>query len=139
MALERDCRQNISIHGLRVEPDEYLLRRFFYCREISIHGLRVEPDCRLSIIINAPERFQSTGSVWSPTLLAFLAYLHHLFQSTGSVWSPTVNGGSGSEVEEISIHGLRVEPDFSRNVTARKAKEFQSTGSVWSPTFSEIA
>ena len=35
---------------------------------------------------------------------------------------------------DISIHGLRVEPDYAKIGVDTKDYEFQSTGSVWSPT-----
>ena len=81
----------------------------------------------------------------------------YIFQSTGSVWSPTVEGvkdnnnflnfnprapcgARPNEFERakqagaISIHGLRVEPDCPPSVKHIGIKVFQSTGSVWSPT-----
>ncbi len=55
--------------------------------------------------------FQSTGSVWSPTQCAGSSSIANPFQSTGSVWSPTPDLESRRISADISIHGLRVEPD----------------------------
>ena len=83
---------------------------------------------------HAPWIFQSTGSVWSPTLWCSRAFgsiqyfnprapcgarrssgvsflNNSIFQSTGSVWSPTQTAEFISKYFIISIHGLRVEPD----------------------------
>ena len=56
--------------------------------------------------------FQSTGSVWSPTTRRIARRFEKSFQSTGSVWSPTARSDSRSGLRRISIHGLRMEPDF---------------------------
>ena len=80
------------------------------------------------------------------------------FQSAGSVWSPTRSSCVSTPSVSVSIHGLRVEPDWSLcapmwidcnfNPRApygarhlRRSRDvgkraFQSTGSVWSPTSS---
>ena len=101
----------ISIHGLRVEPDDRL--DCFTNREgISIHGLRVEPD---------------RGKVRQAKSLK-------TFQSTGSVWSPTEAEIEKTPEPVISIHGLRVEPDQQVFADKIRIVPFQSTGSVWSPT-----
>ena len=60
---------------------------------ISIHGLRVEPDLSASQLFVNRVTFQSTGSVWSPTLVRVQL----------------------SQPAFISIHGLRVEPDSKNN------------------------
>ena len=213
---------SISIHGLRMEPD-ISGAKDMGSEIISIHGLRMEPDdmggdvagqisdfnprapygarhpqhLPLSLsglfqstgsvwsptvipavaLLNSP--FQSTGSVWSPTPYIYLLLLFYfnfnprapygarrgcvwttmdlkLFQSTGSVWSPTTYMEDIIEAIEISIHGLRVEPDFKQarddrieviSIHGLRVEPdrrvpffsclvllFQSTGSVWSPT-----
>ena len=102
---------HISIHGLRVEPDE-MRKEFVEHVDISIHGLRVEPDFptatknRLTIYFNprAPCGARPTPSA--------LCYRSEEFQSTGSVWSPTAAFLHESRAICISIHGLRVEPDW---------------------------
>ena len=124
---------DISIHGLRVEPDD-APQAGRVVLPISIHGLRVEPDMPIGNLTSQMFAFQSTGSVWSPTIdvteqrmavshfnprapcgarLRELVHTNYtkIFQSTGSVWSPT-----------------------GKNLTDLKQEEFQSTGSVWSPT-----
>ena len=102
------------------------------------------------------EVFQSTGSVWSPTAGSEREREALRFQSTGSVWSPTTAFSIMKKHGDISIHGLRVEPDRQKKLlTSQKihfnprapcgarrqtewqalaVTEFQSTGSVWSPT-----
>ena len=106
--------RTISIHGLRVEPDP--LRRL--CRSeqhISIHGLRVEPDLQGNSPNSFRQIFQSTGSVWSPTGENIQQSIgRYTFQSTGSVWSPTIQVPDKQAWIDISIHGLRVEPDGNR-------------------------
>ena len=80
-------------------------------------------------------RFQSTGSVWSPTEAIFRPSPPKTeFQSTGSVWSPTVNAAlDGRTFENFNPRapcGARPEAE-----KPKPQKEiFQSTGSVWSPT-----
>ena len=80
--------RSISIHGLRVEPDERIPHRRLP-GGISIHGLRVEPDIEVidrelwegNFNPRAPcgaRRFVYSGVISIP-----------IFQSTGSVWSPT--------------------------------------------------
>ena len=91
--------------------------------------------------------FQSTGSVWSPTLVAGVNWsllgnfnprapcgarrgvalvggICMKFQSTGSVWSPTGDGRIHAERDHISIHGLRVEPDAGKVSTLQPSTDF---------------
>ena len=58
---------DISIHGLRVEPDPFVFAQLSKSSLISIHGLRVEPDPLIRWFVKRLFKFQSTGSVWSPT------------------------------------------------------------------------
>ena len=102
--------------------------------QISIHGLRVEPDIIDKFNSLSPETFQSTGSARSPTSGSLSAAQAAQFQSTGSARSPT--GFTDEEREElwISIHGLREEPDGSNTTSENELSSFQSTGSARSPT-----
>ena len=50
------------------------------------------------------------------------------------MWSPTILPIMTDKLLNISIHGLRVEPDESGFRPIWKDMKFQSTGSVWSPT-----
>ena len=71
----------------------------------------MEPDFKRLATISGKAVFQSTGSVWSPTADILAVASSNAFQSTGSVWSPTVFRYADNLVDNISIHGLRVEPD----------------------------
>ena len=100
--------------------------------------------------------FQSTGSVWSPTMATQIKGIDISISIHGLRVEPDMPVKLGDDYSGISIHGLRVEPDREREAL-RKAKEnfnprapcgarhylaqyplskrtFQSTGSVWSPT-----
>ena len=46
------------------------------------------------------------------------------FQSTGSVWSPTRHADYASTDRTISIHGLRVEPDIYKSFRLRGISYF---------------
>ena len=116
----------------------------------------MEPDLQSEQAQPKFETFQSTGSVWSPTVVPALFVFYEVFQSTGSVWSPTRVPHLHRRGRAFSIHGLRVEPDpgsslwawpymfFNPRAPCGARREFhtytgvdvpfQSTGSVWSPT-----
>ena len=168
----------ISIHGLRMEPDEvdYCLKAMQkYFNPRAPYGAR--PG---SPHIFPQEYYFNPRAPYGARLhvvFSFLSILVHFnprapygarleqaideiegkkFQSTGSVWSPTYLVHIVDRGVKISIHGLRMEPDIFRRValwqslyfnprapygarpkTAQKnglCSAFQSTGSVWSPT-----
>ena len=111
----------ISIHGLRVEPDEGRSSHNRSALPFQSTGSVWSPTIRREKL--APKLiFQSTGSVWSPTPSGNAVWGAYLFQSTGSVWSPTAAYEPLNNKVDISIHGLRVEPDP------------MIATSVWSPT-----
>ena len=117
-----------------MEPDAVVLR---INSERKYFNPRAPCGARLFGINGISELFpfQSTGSVWSPTLeddsvLTKREYFNprapcgarphapkrsamlQTFQSTGSVWSPTCCFVVICLIYFISIHGLRVEPDY---------------------------
>ena len=100
----------ISIHGLRMEPDLTTAASAFimsYFNPRAPYGAR-QSGKRQWVTLRA---FQSTGSVWSPTLYGVNLPKLVIFQSTGSVWSPTQCVQHWLDSQMISIHGLRMEPD----------------------------
>ena len=70
------------------------------------------------------EVFQSTGSVWSPTAGSEREREALRFQSTGSVWSPTTAFSIMKKHGDISIHGLRVEPDRQKKLLTSQKIHF---------------
>ena len=78
---------------------------------ISIHGLRVEPD-RNGLQRSSFDIFQSTGSVWSPTI------------------SRAQSSGCRNNFNPRAPCGARLFLEAEQTGTVG----FQSTGSVWSPT-----
>ena len=124
----------ISIHGLRVEPDA-ASRNPPARGNISIHGLRVEPDfthfyspfknqyfnprapcgARPLAVMLSPRNaahFNPRAPCGARQMSLSETASSSVFQSTGSVWSPTLHRLKTAIAEGISIHGLRVEPDF---------------------------
>ena len=63
-----------------------------------------------------PHSFQSTPSVWRETLTRNGVTTVIIFQSTPSVWRETTSVAGLPEVEDISIHSLRVEGDFPHHL-----------------------
>ena len=79
---------------------------------ISIHGLRMEPDNLCHNHSTLSITFQSTGSVWSPTAYrepyepAIRISIH------GLRMEPDFCNFIFGFLNLISIHGLRMEPDL---------------------------
>ena len=62
-------------------------------------------------IANEGEPFQSTGSVWSPTIWFKLLCLAGKHFNPRAPYGARPIEGEGEREEDISIHGLRMEPD----------------------------
>ena len=123
----------ISIHGLRVEPDSHLCelvhtnyifqstgsvwsptqsaRHFLQKTKISIHGLRVEPDLHLLSLRGQRSYFNPRAPRGARPVFINLEEFGEVFQSTGSARSPTSPSVPHMLANDISIHGLREEPD----------------------------
>ncbi len=125
---------NVSIHGLRGEPDLDKYRFHISGGEVSIHGLRGEPDDITAKYLTFTVTFQSTGSAGSPTRFDY---------SIGGEggFNPRAPRGARLRVlvfavafPRVSIHGLRGEPDCQFCPAQTGIYSFQSTGSAGSPT-----
>ena len=147
----------ISIHSLRVEGDPRTLEVIY-----MLPHFNPLPPCGGRPIAlpaaGAPNKFQSTPSVWRETLMSLPLHFVLIFQSTPSVWRETRLVRSTCAAKPISIHSLRVEGDMSEIAERVKLTlisihslrvegdcpersrlpdqvQFQSTPSVWRETF----
>ena len=111
---------------MHIHPIEY--------RGISIHSLRMEGDANSTIFRKAPEKFQSTPSVWRETCLPSAWEWTNLFQSTPSVWRETASLpdtiAQNANFNPLPPYGGRL----AHIQLTRQGVEFQSTPSVWRET-----
>ena len=124
---------------------------------ISIHALRVEGDVGIICPVTQIKKFLSTPSVWRATSLrasaspaAFNFYPRPPcggrlrlrlglarqigFLSTPSVWRATTLNSASADLQDISIHALRVEGDQVIGPCLIFSMVFLSTPSVWRAT-----
>ena|GEM_PF-366740 len=150
----------ISIHSLRMEGDLFMSRREYKTINfnplppyggrllaqlgdllgvyISIHSLRMEGDWQRQLISSEGIPFQSTPSVWRETLAVVAVPEDSSFQSTPSVWRETRAGMRRVVLSSISIHSLRMEGDWQRQLISSEGIPFQSTPSVWRETIGAV-
>ena len=101
---------SISIHSLRMEGDPVpvpAIQGSWYFNPLPPYGGRHNVLRGIEDRI----RFQSTPSVWRETVTEDDKPLSGAFQSTPSVWRETIHEYSPEELEQISIHSLRMEGD----------------------------
>ena len=89
-------------------------------------------------IIIGKIRFQSTGSVWSPTESPKGVGTHRIISIHGLRVEPDGYTYIDNECIGISIHGLRVEPDFFNRQTRVKGAIISIHGLRVEPDFSVI-
>ena len=101
----------ISIHALRVEGDQYYIRRVSI-RAISIHALRVEGDFSFTVYVYVVVYFYPRPPGGGRRALRRSTRLYAVFLSTPSGWRATPRGADFiKRHQHISIHALRVEGD----------------------------
>ena len=100
----------ISIHSLRMEGDWSLPgcpEKSRYFNPLPPHGGRLSKTGTMTFC----RRFQSTPSAWRETIMRCFPSSTGRFQSTPSAWRETPIACQFNNLQNISIHSLRMEGD----------------------------
>ena len=85
----------------------------------------MEPDITCAKPPKHPSKFQSTGSVWSPTpRLACMCSTQQNFNPRAPCGARRLSDRFNLSFGRISIHGLRVEPDDSNGLSVLLSFDF---------------
>ncbi len=125
---------DISIHGLRVEPDNFV-EDPEHIKNISIHGLRVEPDC--AKCANSESSVISIhGLRVEPDVLGAFPFKVCVYFNPRAPCGARLYSLLYPEFEEYFNPRAPCGARPEKSADGDSEFLFQSTGSVWSPTTS---